>query len=103
MQLRLGYDGLKICFNLSSFLETHEQPASSSATPVPANKAVEQHQNSLYPLIAGAAGGGILLLIASLVVCLCLKRRENSQPEGKSSLMEWNILMLIKLNLCIHR
>nr|NP_001096868.3 brother of ihog, isoform G [Drosophila melanogaster]ABW09329.3 brother of ihog, isoform G [Drosophila melanogaster] len=64
--------------------KTHEQPASSSATPVPANKAVEQHQNSLYPLIAGAAGGGILLLIASLVVCLCLKRRENSQPEDEN-------------------
>ncbi|XP_033168509.1 interference hedgehog isoform X2 [Drosophila mauritiana] len=64
--------------------KTHEQPASSSATPVPANKAVEQHQNSLYPLIAGAAGGGILLLIASLLVCLCLKRRENSQPEDEN-------------------
>ncbi|EDW43989.1 interference hedgehog isoform X2 [Drosophila sechellia] len=64
--------------------KTHEQPASSSSTPVPANKAVEQHQNSLYPLIAGAAGGGILLLIASLVVCLCLKRRENSQPEDEN-------------------
>ncbi|KQS26039.1 interference hedgehog isoform X4 [Drosophila erecta] len=64
--------------------KAHEQPASSSSTPGPANKTVDQHQNSVYPVIAGAAGGGILLLIASLVVCLCLKRRENSQPEDEN-------------------
>ncbi|XP_039497351.1 interference hedgehog isoform X1 [Drosophila santomea] len=64
--------------------KAHEQPASSSSTPVPANKTVDQHQNSVYPVIAGAAGGGILLLIASLVVCLCLRRRENAQPEDEN-------------------
>jgi len=50
---------------------------------VTGNKTADQQQNSMYPVIAGAAGGGLLLLIASLVACMCLKRRENSQPEGK--------------------
>ncbi|XP_017114201.1 interference hedgehog isoform X1 [Drosophila elegans] len=64
--------------------KTTDQAASSSSTPEPANKTADQRQNSIYPVIAGAAGGGILLLIASLVACMCLKRRENSQPEDEN-------------------
>ncbi|XP_043949057.1 interference hedgehog isoform X2 [Drosophila biarmipes] len=62
----------------------HGHTASTSSTPVPGNKTADQQQNSMYPVIAGAAGGGLLLLIASLVACMCLKRRENSQPEDEN-------------------
>lgn len=62
----------------------HDHTASTSSTPVTGNKTADQQQNSMYPVIAGAAGGGLLLLIASLVACMCLKRRENSQPEDEN-------------------
>ncbi|XP_052857273.1 interference hedgehog isoform X2 [Drosophila gunungcola] len=64
--------------------KTTDQAASSSSTPEPANNTADQRQNSIYPVIAGAAGGGLLLLIASLVACMCLKRRENTQPEDEN-------------------
>ncbi|XP_017048111.1 interference hedgehog isoform X1 [Drosophila ficusphila] len=63
--------------------KTNEQTASPS-TPVPAHKTGDQQHNSIYPVIAGAAGGGLLLLIASVVACICLKRRENTQPEDEN-------------------
>ncbi|XP_037724607.1 interference hedgehog isoform X1 [Drosophila subpulchrella] len=62
----------------------NDHTASTSSTPVPGNKTADQQQSSMYPVIAGAAGGGLLLLIASLVACMCLKRRENSQPEDEN-------------------
>ncbi|XP_030377959.1 interference hedgehog [Scaptodrosophila lebanonensis] len=43
-----------------------------------------QEQNSIYPVIAGAVGGGILLLIATVVACLCVRRRKNAQPEDEN-------------------
>lgn len=39
--------------------------------------------NSIYPVIAGIAGGAIVLLIAILVTCFCMKRRRDVQGDGK--------------------
>ncbi|KAH8289103.1 hypothetical protein KR054_000388 [Drosophila jambulina] len=58
----------------------------SPKTPVPANKtaANQQHNSTIYPVILGASGGALLLLLAMVWVCLCLRRRDNSQPEDSN-------------------
>ncbi|XP_017136970.1 interference hedgehog isoform X1 [Drosophila miranda] len=59
------------------------EPTASSTTPlmVPANQG-KPSQSSIYPVIAGAAVVGLLLLIATVVACL--RRRKNSQPEDEN-------------------
>ncbi|XP_020802622.1 interference hedgehog isoform X2 [Drosophila serrata] len=61
--------------------------AQSPRAPVPANKTATgggHQQNSIYPVILGASGGALLLLIAVVWACLCLRRRDNSQPEDEN-------------------
>ncbi|XP_046801983.1 interference hedgehog isoform X2 [Lucilia cuprina] len=58
-------------------------PTPSLPEKEPASKPNEE-DNSLYPVVAGAAGGGLLLLIVSLSVCMCIKRRKNSQAEEEN-------------------
>lgn len=39
--------------------------------------------NSIYPVIAGIAGGGTVLLIAILITCFCMKKRRDVQNDGR--------------------
>uniref|UniRef100_A0ABK9NH39 Interference hedgehog n=1 Tax=Glossina morsitans morsitans TaxID=37546 RepID=A0ABK9NH39_GLOMM len=72
----------------SSIIQGKTKKSLSTVTPInealdPSSKASDV-ENSVYPLVAGAAGGGILLLIVSVTACLCVKKRKNSQTEDQN-------------------
>nr|XP_041630640.1 interference hedgehog isoform X2 [Drosophila kikkawai] len=62
----------------------HDPTTPKSHVPANNTAAGGQQQNSIYPVILGASGGALLLLIAVVWACLCLKRRDNSQPEDEN-------------------
>ncbi|XP_036338791.1 interference hedgehog isoform X2 [Rhagoletis pomonella] len=56
--------------------------APSTLAPIPPPK-VKETKNSKYPVVAGIAGFGILLIVAIVAAFLCMKRRRPAQPEDE--------------------
>lgn len=60
---------------------------SEPSTPPPLSENIENETTlntpkSYLPLIAGGAGGGSLLLLATILACLCMKRK-NADRDGE--------------------
>ncbi|XP_067635642.1 interference hedgehog isoform X2 [Eurosta solidaginis] len=63
-----------------------KKPATTAAPVIPtvnSTTKVKESNNTTYPIVAGIAGFGILLIVAIIGAFLCMKRRKPSQSEDE--------------------
>lgn len=70
--------------NLSIFKISEPSTPPSLLPDEAVTPAVADKPRSYFALIAGAAGGGSLILLAIILGCVCMKRRRHLQNDGKS-------------------
>lgn len=46
------------------------------------NETAPIKSKSYLPLIAGAAGGALVLLLVIICICVCIRRRRNADRDG---------------------